>query len=261
MMSNWSTKWQNVCGKYSKFTNEEVDQVELLDDVVVVPTSGSIQGLSESLPLATFGPCYLCPTITNHKAEVNKIVENGNDAKVETGFRDIPLCTIKTPIGEKSMTVNDIEKIYANNFPTWDREFQCFPEGPIFYDKLFKKEPFTRAIDIEERVNQLKSKIQNISKVPFDVEFDSDNVIISKTVNGILGSLQDLIKCLSLENNSRMKTTLPNILSGMVRGKLTQLKEVSQSIASIHEIQYMIFGKVLENDSKCREDKGYYQMR
>ena len=159
------------------------------------------------------------------------------------------------------MTLNDIEEIYAKNFPTWDREFQCFPEGPIFYDKLFKKEPFTTAIDIEERRNQLKSKIQNISIVPFDVESDSDKDIISKTVNGVWESLQDLIKCLSLENNSRVKRTLPNILSGMVRGKLTQLKEVSQSIASIQEIQYMIFGKVLENDDKCREDQGYYQMR
>ena len=85
MMPNSSTKWQNVLGKYSKFKNEE-DSVELLD---IVPTSESIQGLSESLPLTTFGPCFLCPTIRNHKAEVNKIVENGNGAKVETGFRGI----------------------------------------------------------------------------------------------------------------------------------------------------------------------------
>ena len=79
--------------------------------------------------------------------------------------------------------------MYTKNFPTWEREFQCFPEGPIFYDKLFKIEPFTRAIDIEERVNQLESKIKHISKVPFDVEFDTDNEIISKTVNNVLESL------------------------------------------------------------------------
>ena len=110
-------------------------------------------------------------------------------------------------------------------------------------------------------MNQLKSKIKHISKVPFDVEFDTDNEIISKTVNNVLESLQDLIKHLSLDNNSRVKKTLPNILSGMVKGKLIQLKEDSQSIASIHEIQYTIFGKVLENDNKCREERGYYAMR
>ena len=260
MMFNCSRKWANGSVKSSKSTNEEViDQNGLLEDVVVVPSS--IAGQSEYLLLATFGPCYLCPTIGNHRAEVKRIVENGNGAKIETSFRDIPVCTIKTPVGEKSMTLDDIEKMYTKNFPTWDREFQCFPEGPIFYDKLFKIEPFTRAIDIEERVNQLKSKIQNISKVPFDVEFDSENFIISKTVNSVLESLQDLIKHLSLENNPRVKKSLPNILSGMVRDKLTQLKEASQSIASIHEIQYTIFEKVLENDNKCREEKGYYAMR
>ena len=173
-------------------------------------------------------------------------------------FRDIPICTIKTPKDKRSLTLNDIEEIYARNFPMWDREFQCFPEGPIFHDKFFKKEPYTRAIDIEERRNQLKSKIQKISIVPFDVKSDSDNDIVSKTVNGVWKSLQDLIKC--LENNSQVETP-PKILNGMVRGKLTQLKEVGQSIASIQEIQYMMFRKVLEKDSKCSQEQGYYQMR
>ena len=80
-------------------------------------------------------------------------------------------------------------------------------------------------------------------------------------MNYVLESLQDLIKHLSLDDNSRVKKTLPNILSGMVRGKLIQLKEASHSIASIHEIQYTMFGKVLENDNKCREERGYYAMR
>ena len=262
MMFNSSRKRQKFSVKYSKPTNEEnIDQVGVLEDVVTVPSSGSIQGPSESLPLVTLSPCYLCPTIENHKAEVNRIVKNGNSAKIETNFRDIPLCTMKTAIGEKSMTLDDIEEIYTKNFPMWDKDFQCFPEGPIFYDKLFKKEPFTRAIDIEEKIKQLRNKVQSISKVPFDVESDSDNVIISKTVNIVLESLQNLIKCLNLENNSRVKNSLPKILSGMVKSKLTQLKEVNQSIESIYEIQNNIFGKVLENDSKCREEKGYLEMR
>ena len=159
------------------------------------------------------------------------------------------------------MTLNDIEEMYAKNFPLWDKDFQCFPEGPIFYDKLFKKEPFTRAIDIEKKLNQLRNKIQSISKVPFDVKYDFDNVIISKTVDSVLESLRDVIRSLNLENNIRVNKNVPNILSGMVKGKLTELKDASQSIAAIQEIQDKIFDKVLENDNKCREEKGYYAMR
>ena len=262
MMSNCSRNSQKDSTKYSKLTKEEdTDQVGVLEDVVIVPSSGSIQGQSESLPSATLSPCYFCPTIGNHRAQVNRIVEKGNSAKIETNFRDIAICTIKTPIGKKPMTLDDIEEMYTKNFPKWNKDFQCFPEGPIFYDKLFKKEPFTRAIDIEEKFNQLRNKVQSISEVPFNVESDSDNVIISKTVNNILESFKDVIKCLNLENNLRVKKSLPNILSGMVGGKLTKLKKASQSIATIHEIQDKIFGKVLENNNKCREEKGYYAMR
>ena len=57
MMSNWSRKWQNGSVKYSKLRNEEnIDQVGFLEDVVVEPSSRSIQGLSQSFNLATFGP-------------------------------------------------------------------------------------------------------------------------------------------------------------------------------------------------------------
>ena len=82
-------------------------------------------------------------------------------------------------------------------------------------------------------------------------------MIISKTVNSIWESLQNVITYLNLENNLRVKKNLPNFLSGMVKGKLTQLKEASESIDSMHEVQNLIFEKVLENDSQ----KGYYQMR
>ena len=212
------------------------------------------------------GRCYLCPIICRHKSEVKRTVEAaiGNRPNIDLkSFRSLPICNIKVPTasGEEALCLDDIERKYTENFPLWDKEFQCFPEGPIFYDKLFKKEPFTRAIDIEEKVNQLKNNMQSISEIPFDVEFDSDNFIISKTVNTTLKSLQDVIKCLNLENNSHVKNGLPDIVKGIARGKLTQLKEASQSIASIREIHYDIFRKILENDKTCREEKGYYDMR
>ena len=75
MMFNCSRKWQKGFAKYLKSTNEEdIDQVGILDDVLVVQSSGSIQHPTESLLLATSSPCYFCQTIGNHRAEVNKIV-------------------------------------------------------------------------------------------------------------------------------------------------------------------------------------------
>ena len=104
MMFSCSRRWQNGSEKSSKPTNEEIiDQNGLLQDVVIVLQSGSMAGQSEYLPSATFGPCYLCPTIGNHRAEVKRIVESRIVPKIEASFRDIPLCAIKTLIGEKSM--------------------------------------------------------------------------------------------------------------------------------------------------------------
>ena len=104
MMSNCSRNSQKDSTKYSKLTKEEdSDQVGVLEDVVIVPSSGSIQGQSESLLSATLSPCYFCATIDNHRAEVKRIVEKGNSAKIETNFRGLAICTIKTPIGEKPM--------------------------------------------------------------------------------------------------------------------------------------------------------------
>ena len=69
MMFNCSRKWQNGSEKSSKSTDKEIIDHN-------GQQSGSIIGQSESLPSATFGPCYLCPTIGNHRAEVKRIVEN-----------------------------------------------------------------------------------------------------------------------------------------------------------------------------------------
>ena len=259
MMFN-STRQYQV--KYSKQTNEEnLEQVGSLEEVATVPSSGSTQGLSKSLNLPTLSNCYFCPTIRKHKADVNKAIKNGNSNTTNTNYKDIPFCTIKTPIGEKPLNIEVIEEMYMKSFPMWGEDLQCFPEGPIFYGRLSKKEPFTRAIDIEEKLNQLRNKIQSISKVPFDVESDSDNDIISKTVNIIMENLQDLIKYLNLENNSRMENGLRTILSGMVKDNLTQKQDDSLSIAAILEIQHDIFEKVIMNNKTCREQKGYYEMR
>ena len=120
--------------------------------------------------------------------------------------------------GDKPISLIDIERRYEVEFPSWNKRFQCFPEGPIFYDKLFKKEPSTRAINIEKKFMELKEKISDISFIPFDTEIDDDETVITKTIEEIIQSLQLLITDLKLTNNSRVKNGVPKVLRGKIIG-------------------------------------------
>ena len=102
--------------------------------------------------------CPVCPIIRNHENEVKSILEKAvknrpeiNVAPFRLGFTSTPICKIKTPVGDDPLSLDDIERMFTKNFPSWNQDFLCFPEGPMFYDKLFKKEPYTRAIDIENK--------------------------------------------------------------------------------------------------------------
>ena len=216
--------------------------------------------------MATFGPCYLCPTIGNHREKVNKIIE----AAIENrpiidlkSYKSLPLCHIKVPTvsGEETFCLNDVERRYTLDFPLWEKEFQSFPEGPIFYDKLFKKEPYTRATDIENKFIEMRKNVNAITETPFDVEKDTDEFVIKNSVNSIILSLKKLIKNLELSNNPRIKSGLPNVLYSKVKAKLEMLKDSTRVIDIIHEIQDEAFDMVIENDQTCRQEKGYYEMR
>ena len=95
------------------------------------------------LPSASDDSCILCKTVTDHGNEVKKNVQKAkNRPKIDIEkFYGTPICSIKTPTGEKPLSLNDVELMYEKDFPTWKEEFQCFPEAPIFYDKLFKFRP------------------------------------------------------------------------------------------------------------------------
>ena len=210
--------------------------------------------------------CYLCPIICLHKSEVKRIVETaiGNRPKIDLkSFRSLPICNIKVPTasGEEILCLDDIERKYTENYPLWDKKFQCFPEGPIFYDKLFKKEPCTRAIDIENKFFDLRKKIDAISESPFDAERDADETVAEKSLDSIILSLQTLIKFLKLSDNSYIKNHLPKVLYSMIKEKLGMLKDKTKVIDIIHEIQDQAFDKVLEKDKTCNQEKGYYNMR
>ena len=74
-------------------------------------------------------------------------------------------------------------------------------------------------------------------------------------------SLQTLIKYLELNNNPRIKNGIPKVLYPKVKAKLEMLKDPTEVINIIQEIQDVAFDLVLENDRTCKQEKGYYEMR
>ena len=215
------------------------------------------------LSLLSDDPCLFCKLILAHVQEVKKIVEKAkNRPKIDIEkFYTTPICSLKTPTGEKELSLKDVEMKYDKDFPTWTEEFQCFPEAAIFYDTLFKKSPSKRAIDIEKSIQELKNKIELISETPFDVKKDSNDEIVTKALGSIIKSLHSLIDHLKLEENPRIKDGLPKILKGKLKSNLKQLKDVTKVIGILHEIQYEGFELVVDNHKTFREQHGYYKMR
>ena len=209
------------------------------------------------------GQCIFCKTVTDHGNEVIKTVQKAkNRPKIDIEkFYGTPICSIKTPTGEKPLSLNDVELMYEKDFPTWKEEFQCFPEAPIFHDKLFKKSPSKRAIDIEKSIQELKNKVALISEVPFDLESDSDNEIVTKAFDCVVQSLHNLINHLKLKENSRIKNGLPNILKRKLTSNIRHLRDASKVIGTLQEIQSEGIELVVENHKTFREQHGYYNMR
>ena len=85
--------------------------------------------------------CFLCEIIRTHKAEVKKILERPRKP-VPDGFRTNPI--YQTPKG--LLNLDKIETKYQEYYPEWNKKFQCFPEGPMICDKLFKKQPYTQGM-------------------------------------------------------------------------------------------------------------------
>ena len=167
--------------------------------------------------------------------------EKTNDFKLK------PICTIKTPKGEENLCLDDIEQTYVNDHPEWNQKFQCFPEGPLYYDKLFKNNPFKRAVDIENKRSYLKEKIILISELPFEMGKNCDKEIIEKTKNAIMDSLQTVIESLKLLDN--VIKSLPIGLMNMVKGKLKELKDETKGIGAAQKLQIDAFDMVLKNDN------------
>ena len=197
--------------------------------------------------------CLLHEIVQKHRAQVRNILAKAkiNRPTIGDAFTTTPIC--ETPQGER-LTLNDLEKIYLSQHPNWDNEYQCFPGGPLFYDKLFNVQPYTRAKDIENKRQELKEKKGSLSNLPFDGELD-----VTKTTNEILNSLKQVVIDLKLTDNSRIKNQLTNILKLKLDGKSKELKgkDYNEAMDIILEVQNEVFDMILENDKIFK----LYEMR
>ena len=132
--------------------------------------------------------------------------------------------------------------MYQRDFPSWNSDFQCFPEGPIYYDKLFKKDPLTRAVTIEKKFQELKTNVDAISQIPYVSDSDNDDVIMSKTVNEIIQSLQVLIGVLELTDDSGAKNGLQNVLKGKdsILFKLAVMLRIRATISTTRAVEKIL---------------------
>ena len=110
------------------------------------------------------------------------------------------------------------------------------PGGPIFYDKLFNVQPYTRAKDIELKKKQLKEKIKSMSGfVTSDGKIEIERVAID-----ILDSLKPVMEELNLTENS-----LPNSLQKVIKQKLNGMQDQKDAMDFINKIQKDIFDMIL----------------
>ena len=205
--------------------------------------------------------CPLCKIVKQHVADTSKIITNARrnhrDVDAEE-FRTREICKIQSPTGYKPINLNDIKKKFETDFPSCEKDFQCVPENPYFYDRrAFEKAPTTRAIDVENRLKNLEKKVnEKISTPPFDCNDDTD-AIRTKTVHKIEQSLHEYIDDLKLTNNDRVRKNVSTLINNRVKGSLPQLKSQEKALETIKEIQKYTVNKINENS----EEAGFYRNR
>ena len=206
-----------------------------------------------NLPISNERHCSLCHTVAKYRKEAQKMIENvkmnlSPDDNKQVSFKSTPIC--ETPQGTK-LTLDDIERIYSDQYPDWHQTFQCFPQGPLFFDKLFNTQPYIRAKDIEMRRYDLKRKMEIITTVSLENH--------DKLSKEILESLKPVIEELKLTNNHRITTGLSKVLDGKLKGKWKDLVNgsLSDAMEIIADIQQDLFDMILENDKLFK----LYEMR
>ena len=196
---------------------------------------------SQSASPANNGSCQLCPIVSAHKAQVQAILAQAgtNRPPVSGSFRTTPICSVQTGGGgDVDLTIADIETRYKEDYPDWDRKGKCFPPGPFYFDKLEKTEPWTRACDLEQRLEDARKKVVELDTIPYEAD-ETDTDIIQKCSAKIMETMRAVVTDLSFTNN-RQINGVKNMVKGLARVKLEQLKSVN-ALQTLQELQDKAF--------------------
>ena len=139
------------------------------------------------------------------------------------------------------------------DYPKWDSKGSCFPPGPLYLDKLERTEPYTRACDLENKLAKAKEKAINDGWIPFNPVNASNESIIQECSEKIMENLQPYVVELGLEGNNQIQG-VKNMLKGLIRGRMGELRNPDQVIQTIQELQ----GEALEAiETKSRDWQNY----
>ena len=100
--------------------------------------------------------CLAHPILEHHDKEVEVLLKYAQDPIQRPGrsndWRKDDFCKLwLTPKVWEPYSVEKAEKRFIKEFPGFGSSLTKFPPGPIYDDKLAKKEPTTRARDLEEK--------------------------------------------------------------------------------------------------------------
>ena len=183
------------------------------------------------------GPCQFCLIVSAHKSQVETILAQATTDRplvIET-FRTTPICSLQTGGGgEQVVSIELTEQSYKQDYPTWNKKGQSFPPGPLYFDKLENTEPYTRAKDLERKLD--KAKPAELHSLP-DVDECSDAELVTKVADNIMETMEAVAADLDVKNTKQIDG-VKNMLKGLVRGKLEELRNSDTDIG-VHALQQL----------------------
>merc|ERR1711892_1001904 len=168
------------------------------------------------------GPCQFCPIVSAHRSQVKTILAQATTDRppVNETFRTTPLCSLQTGGGGKQVVSIELsEQSYKQDYPTWNKKGQSFPPGPLYFDKLEKREPYTRAKDLERKLD--KAKPTELHSLP-DVDDSSDAELVIKVADNIMKTMEAVAADLDVKNPKQIGG-VKTMLKGLVRSKVEEL--------------------------------------
>ena len=189
--------------------------------------------------------CHLCTIVQHHKLEVQNILKKAmKRPKLTPNFRNIPIVSVPSPGGSVDLSISDIENRYKDDHPSWAEGSECFPAGPLYFDKLSKTKPYNTAKDLEIKLEEAKENMQNIENVIFDPFHLDEASLIKNCCKIIIRSFKNSIKELLLSDKKILE--IEKILENRLKGKTNELREQTKLLETLRDLQRGVLDIVVE---------------